>query len=1095
MGAVLPEAAYDKCGLSDAAEPPEHRNVAVPESFPNPGRGGGRRGAHANGFIYDSQNRLACDYCAASGNVRRQKCPFGYCQAVAACPKCKKTHAVDFTPAKHREMGCEREMKEVREDNRRLREGLAQGRLLRVSAFMSSTQPGMVDVIFQDAHRRDTVRVFPKALYDSFSLTKAVFLDEFEAAARGGTVPGASAGGAESATRAAPRGVPRTVDSRGQGGWSFNPPRTSAPPFVMPPMPDRRDVERLRREYPGRYEQIEALERRLHATSKGTPTYPNGPPPGLVPGQSYDDGRPDPLRGQRVIGDDFRGEVRARALGCDAKTPAHVVGGVIVPRTRIVAAIRAQHRVPQSVRIGAPDPAPEEPAPGPRPIPPPPPPPPVQAAPPRPRTPLVVRDAGFPARLLRVVIPFDDNWTSADPESFRYAVRPEGDPVELPWEDARDAHGRDILAFGPAIPTPRGPLFVTGSLIEELRRIAIPFRVLVEEFDVTDQFDFVATTAPESEDGPSAFTLVPYEAGYVPPELEYLGASAPRFRVAAFLKVNANWQTHRYAQFSETPVRFEEVRQWAQGKRPKRVRIEDIEPVRLHPASVPAQLLQLVLDRAHGGHAHADGLRALFRALTPSGARVNLDWSRDDGEHMLGPRLTLKGKAAEELGHELLVTSDLAAQLRRVGEAFGIPVEVRDVTNQYHLFATTAGAEYDHGSTFTVLPFGAGYLPPELQDLGARVPGYREKYVYRVIAVRPEDAKWQTERNRSGGHPSWPTTLPDVAAWAAAPRTPAAPPAARALATAEAVESTVARLRAELAASAEGARLEFPEDADSFGGPEPVRASQILAGVTPDGIESLVRQGREEEALALVRGVEQRLDAARSSAPLNVTAADVAPEGAFDAFLGGRPPVPVAPAEASATWAAARARTLRVLDAQLADAEASWREADAQVKRFLAKRDGKGMDRWEKVRNLHGERKLGLDRALAILNDTRDTRLSWPEAESAVASILRKLPPEPDSRRAPARPSVSMLPRAELASLASRRLAEARADADKLKRAMPRHFRSDRERDEWMQKDKISRERVTACETALEIASDAAVRDADADARVSDLWHRFPRAK
>ena len=92
------------------------------------------------------------------------------------------------------------------------------------------------------------------------------------------------------------------------------------------------------------------------------------PPKGLVPGQTYFSRRPDPLRGQRVLGDDFHGLVRDRAVACDGKSAAHIVGGSVIPRSRAVrgierAEIQAGLREPRAPRARAALPPPTQEAP------------------------------------------------------------------------------------------------------------------------------------------------------------------------------------------------------------------------------------------------------------------------------------------------------------------------------------------------------------------------------------------------------------------------------------------------------------------------------------------------------------------------------------------------------------------------------------------------------------------------------------------------------------------------------------------------------------------------------------------------------------
>jgi hypothetical protein len=97
------------------------------------------------GFSYEGR-KLCCDECSTAG-ARKYKCPAGYCQAVALCPRCKKSPIVKAKlkeihkdcPAKHaRYMAREAETARL----------LAEGKRLRCSAL--NTDDGKVHVLFKD---------------------------------------------------------------------------------------------------------------------------------------------------------------------------------------------------------------------------------------------------------------------------------------------------------------------------------------------------------------------------------------------------------------------------------------------------------------------------------------------------------------------------------------------------------------------------------------------------------------------------------------------------------------------------------------------------------------------------------------------------------------------------------------------------------------------------------------------------------------------------------------------------------------------------------------------------------------------------------
>jgi len=99
------------------------------------------------GYSYDMRGRLCCDSCDNSGNVRKYKCPFGYCQALALCCACAKTHKSLRSKEHHRERGCEKYHNEF-VASQALRLALLQaGKSVRCAAL--DAPPYGVHVLFQ----------------------------------------------------------------------------------------------------------------------------------------------------------------------------------------------------------------------------------------------------------------------------------------------------------------------------------------------------------------------------------------------------------------------------------------------------------------------------------------------------------------------------------------------------------------------------------------------------------------------------------------------------------------------------------------------------------------------------------------------------------------------------------------------------------------------------------------------------------------------------------------------------------------------------------------------------------------------------------
>jgi hypothetical protein len=97
------------------------------------------------GYSYQGR-QLCCDVCGKVGGVRKVRCPFGYCQAVAICPACKKEHPEYVSKEGHRKMGCDVKHDEFMREQAKRADIIARGGLLRVAAL---SHGAMVKVIFK----------------------------------------------------------------------------------------------------------------------------------------------------------------------------------------------------------------------------------------------------------------------------------------------------------------------------------------------------------------------------------------------------------------------------------------------------------------------------------------------------------------------------------------------------------------------------------------------------------------------------------------------------------------------------------------------------------------------------------------------------------------------------------------------------------------------------------------------------------------------------------------------------------------------------------------------------------------------------------
>lgn len=138
------------------------------------------------GYCTDMQGRLCCDNCGNSGGCRRNRCPFGYCQADILCPACRKNPEVKakVNRAAHVERGCKDSHERFIFDRWMERVLLDAGEAISAAALNAElARPagpvGMVQVIFKAAFGKTIARYLPAAIYDTFALGTVRTLTDF----------------------------------------------------------------------------------------------------------------------------------------------------------------------------------------------------------------------------------------------------------------------------------------------------------------------------------------------------------------------------------------------------------------------------------------------------------------------------------------------------------------------------------------------------------------------------------------------------------------------------------------------------------------------------------------------------------------------------------------------------------------------------------------------------------------------------------------------------------------------------------------------------------------------------------------------------
>jgi hypothetical protein len=128
------------------------------------------------GYCY-SGGKLCCDVCGSTGNVRKIKCPFNWCQPIALCPACKATNKY-HTKAVHISMGCDQREREFDERERRTKAILANGLPVRWSAM--GTDDGRVHVIFRNKNFEVKEAYYmSKKTYDAIDLLEPATPEDY----------------------------------------------------------------------------------------------------------------------------------------------------------------------------------------------------------------------------------------------------------------------------------------------------------------------------------------------------------------------------------------------------------------------------------------------------------------------------------------------------------------------------------------------------------------------------------------------------------------------------------------------------------------------------------------------------------------------------------------------------------------------------------------------------------------------------------------------------------------------------------------------------------------------------------------------------
>lgn len=121
-------------------------------------------------------HRLCCDVCGAVG-ARKYRCPFGYCQAVAGCPTCRKTRPDVFSKEAHVKQRCDVNHAAFVAHEQKERDMKEAGLFVRSAAL--NQEGGLVKVWFQSKGNVEKAFLMTPETYDAFPLFDLVTPEDY----------------------------------------------------------------------------------------------------------------------------------------------------------------------------------------------------------------------------------------------------------------------------------------------------------------------------------------------------------------------------------------------------------------------------------------------------------------------------------------------------------------------------------------------------------------------------------------------------------------------------------------------------------------------------------------------------------------------------------------------------------------------------------------------------------------------------------------------------------------------------------------------------------------------------------------------------
>ena len=136
------------------------------------------------GYCYDTRTgQLVCDSCGIHGGVRRVKCKYGYCPALALCASCRKNPEIKTERAAFCDANCKEAAARFAALDAAIKEALDSGHYVFCSSvYAKGSDRTEVEMTFRNADGDYRTLVVPMAVRERFEYGQVTTYDDVKVA-------------------------------------------------------------------------------------------------------------------------------------------------------------------------------------------------------------------------------------------------------------------------------------------------------------------------------------------------------------------------------------------------------------------------------------------------------------------------------------------------------------------------------------------------------------------------------------------------------------------------------------------------------------------------------------------------------------------------------------------------------------------------------------------------------------------------------------------------------------------------------------------------------------------------------------------------